>query len=181
MLTFGKNGWRVYQKVLYYFCTDFGSLRSFQYEKLKKKCFFVISLIQQNVRTPSWHRRPNAGGSAEPSGPSSHNLQLEVASICLTIGSPYLQVLNLHIWIADWTVSFSVRDLSTHRFWYLQVLEPFPHRIPRDDCASFMPGFSFWPEFPPHHYNEANLYSFIRPQIIFLLPQKILPGHSRQS
>lgn len=34
-LALGGNGSRVYRKFLYYFCNIFGSLRSFQYEKLK--------------------------------------------------------------------------------------------------------------------------------------------------
>lgn len=67
-LTFERSIWNVFLEAWYYFCTAFDNLRSLQYEKLN-------ILSERNVRTPSLHRRPRTGSSAELSGASSHNLR----------------------------------------------------------------------------------------------------------
>lgn len=79
--------------------------------------------------------QPGTEGSAERSGPSSYHLQVEVSRIC---PSEYVLESVLHVcrfrtcrygWPTLYTTSFSIRDWSIQRFWYLQVLEPFTHWI----------------------------------------------------
>ena len=172
-LTFERNVWNVFLEAWYYFCTAFDNLRSLQYEKLN-------ILSERNVRTPSLHRKPKTGSSAELSGASSHNLP--------KWGLEYIFTLAIHTcrfrtctYRMPTALCHFLWDMSIHRFWYLHILELFPYWILRDNCAPFMPGFSLWPESPLHHYNEADPYSPVRPQIIVLLPQKSLPDHSRKN
>lgn len=172
MLTFWKNGWRVYGKVLYCFCTDFGSLRSLQYEKYLKKMLLCGLTIEQNARIPAWHRRfcRTFWSILIPS--ASWGFQNMPFRVCLRVSAPCLQIQDLQIRMAN---------SIYHIIFYKGLEHPeilvsagpgtvysldYPVMTMHPSCQVFLSG-----QFPPCHYNGANLCSSLRPQTIFFLPQ----------